>query len=296
LVPRKYRIFIRDRAAVKNLKTQPKTAKNANKCGGFFRLARCSLLDVSPWESLTLFHEPCQLITVRLNPAFLGIASMNASLSRFVASLAIVAATLGLSSMPSARAETVLGNLGANGTTGSLSTTNTGITALVKDAQVFTTPASSPNLQLASITLGAFTSTPASNPFSLQVFLGDSSAPGALFATSTNTQTLGTESTGALYTWNFGNIQMDPSTTYWIIPPTDLNWNFRGFAAPTEQNSSGYVYVGGFQSGDGGSTWTAEAGLPLATSVQAVPEPSTLVLTAAAVGLGCFGALRRRRA
>jgi hypothetical protein len=219
---------------------------------------------------------------------------MHASFARFFASLAVAAALLGLSSMPFAQAETVLGNLGADGATGALSTTSTGITALAKAAQVFTTPASSPNLQLASITLGAFSA--ASDPFSLQVFSGNTTAPGAVFATSTNTQTLGSESTGALYTWNFGNVQMDPSTTYWIVPPTGLNWNLRGFAAPTEQNSSGYVYVGGFESGDGGSTWTFETGLPLATSVQAVPEPSTFVLMATALGLGCVAATRRRRA
>jgi len=223
---------------------------------------------------------------------------MHASFARFFASLAVAVALLGLSSMPSARAETVLGNLGADGATGALSTTNSGITGLAKYAQVFTTPASSPNLKLASITLGAFTSTPASNPFSLQVFLSGSSAPGALFATSTNTQTLGTESSGALFTWNFDNVQMDPSTTYWIIPPTNLNWNFRSnFSLPTTQNGSGYLYDGGYFSDDEeGEIWVTEGGFGLATSVQAVPEPSTFVLMATALGLGCVAATRRRRA
>jgi len=222
---------------------------------------------------------------------------MHASRSRLFASLAVVAALLGLGSMPSARAEVVLGNLGTSGTTGALSTTNTGITALVKRAQVFTTPASSPNLQLASITLGAFTAAPESNPFSLQVFLGDSSAPGALFATSTNTQTLAENTNGSLYTWNFANVQMSVSQTYWILPPSGINWNvLNSELSPTGQNSSGYIFVGTRRSDDGGTSYTSTIVEGFAVSVQAVPEPSTLVLTAAAVGLGCFGAARRRRA
>jgi len=220
---------------------------------------------------------------------------MQLSVLRFAASGAVVVALVGAGVMPSAHAVVVLGNLGADGTTGALSTTNTGITSSEKAAQVFTTPASSPDLQLSSITLGAFTSvTPA--PLALQVFTGTLTAPGALFATSTNSLTLTTDTNGTLYTWNFANVQMDPSTTYWIVPPTGLNWNFRSdFSSPTAQNSSGYVFVGGFISNNGGTSYSS--GSPFyAVSVQAVPEPSTFALVAAAFGLGLCTLARRRRA
>jgi len=220
---------------------------------------------------------------------------MHSSLSRSIASLAVSATFFGLGSMPAAQAGVVLGNLGADGSTGALSTTNSGITAEAKYAQAFTTPASSPDLLLASITLGAFTSEPESNPFSLQVFRSGTSAPGALFATSTNTQTLGTASSGALYTWNFDNVQMDPSTTYWIVPPTNLNWNFRSnFSLPTTQNGSGYLYDGLYFSTDG-VAWVTEGGSGLATSVQAVPEPSTYCMALAGLACGGFSMWRRRR-
>jgi len=226
---------------------------------------------------------------------------MHATRSQLFASLAVAAALLGLGSMPSSRAGVVFGNLGANGSTGSLTTSNTGITNLVKVAQVFTTPELSPDLLLSSITLGAFTSaTPA--PLSLQVFRGDSSGPFDFpdepFATSINTQTLTENTNGALFTWNFANVQMSTSTTYWIIPPTNLNWSQRSSTGgtPTEQNSSGYVYGGSKESDDGGNIWEEAGSVRFAVSVQAVPEPSALVLTAAALGLGCFRAARRRRA
>jgi len=219
---------------------------------------------------------------------------MHSSLSRSIASLAVSATFFGLGSMPAAQAGVVLGNLGADGSTGALSTTNTGITADVKVAQVFTTPASNPDLELSSITLGAFTSvTPA--PLFLEVWTGNSTAPGSLFATSTNTQTLTADTNGALFTWNFANVPMLPSTTYWIRPPTGLNWNFRGFSSPVAQNSSGYVYVGGYESVNGGSTWGTDGPAPYAVSVQAVPEPSTYCMALAGLACGGFSMWRRRR-
>jgi hypothetical protein len=131
----------------------------------------------------------------------------------------------------------------------------------------------------------------------LSVFNDDGGSPGTLFAASTNTNTLGTDTNGALVTWSFNNVLMNPSTNYWIVPSTDLNWNFRSsfVAFPTQQNSSGYGYAGAYESSNGGTSWaTVDGGAAYAVSVQAVPEPSTYAMAAAGLAMAAFASWRRR--
>lgn len=191
-----------------------------------------------------------------------------------------------------ALADVVFGNLGASGTTGALSNISAAITGTEKMAQVFTT-SSGTNERLSSITLGAFSSVGAT--LALEVFNSNGSAPGTSFATSTNTNTLGTNTNGALVTWSFNNVLMQPNTSYWIVPSSGLSWNFRdNFAAPTPQNSSGYAYVSSYSSSNGGATWGSIGSQPLTVSVTAVPEPSTYALAAIGFGVAGFARWRRR--
>jgi hypothetical protein len=223
---------------------------------------------------------------------------MNVSLSRFFASLAIAAATLGLSSMPSARAEVVFGNLGASGTA-ALSTTNTDITSTFRIAVPFTTGSDSSFLKLQSITLGLFYDNLETSSFGLSIYEDNSGVPSATVAATAPAQNVGTV---GLYTFNFSSFQMASNTTYWIQPAVDLSWYTPNSSpTPVAYNSSGYTWPGsGTASNDGGSTWDTDELVVVngryAFSVQAVPEPSTLVLAAAALGLGCYAAARRRRA
>lgn len=215
----------------------------------------------------------------------------------FRRNLLAVAAVLGIAVASIAHAapitDVVFGNLGSSGTTGALSNTSTGITASSKVAQVFTT-GSGTNLKLSSITLGSFSSVGAT--LGLNVFNDAAGAPGSLFAASTNTQTLGTNTNGSLVTWSFNNVQMSASTSYWIVPSTNLSWNYRNsFSAnPTAQNGSGFSYLGAFDSSNSGSTWSAvEGGAAYAVSVQAVPEPTAWTL--AIIGVAGTGLARWRR-
>jgi hypothetical protein len=190
--------------------------------------------------------------------------------------------------------DVVFGNLGSSGTTGALSTTNTGITDSVKVAQVFTTNTGT-NERLSAITLGAYSSVGAT--LGLSVFNDAGGVPGTLFAASTDTNTLGTNTNGALVTWSFNNVLMNPSTNYWIVPSTDLNWNFRSsfVAFPTQQNSSGYGYAGAYESSNGGTNWAlVDGGAAYAVSVQAVPEPSTYAMAVLGMAVAAFAARRRR--
>lgn len=99
-----------------------------------------------------------------------------------------------------------------------------------------------------------------------------------------------------------GSVQLDALTTYYAVisesTGEQASWyESLGAANPSAQNSSGYSFVAGARSTNGGSTWTGNAAVGQRyISVQAVPEPSTLVLA----GLGIAGAValdfRRRRA
>jgi hypothetical protein len=221
---------------------------------------------------------------------------MNASLSRFVASLAIAAATLGLSSMPSAQAEVVFGNMGQDGS-GAISTTFTTFGPLTNPtrglALGFSTGAGSTDLLVQAVTIGAFATDSGTQPRTVSIFSNSGSVPDSSLFTSASTN-VGDD---GKYTFSFANAQLAAGQTYWIVPDFSVTWAWAvsgGNAVAAEQNDSGYEYVGMVERNSAGA-WNS-AFLNYSVSIQAVPEPSTLVLTAAAVGLGCFGAARRRRA
>jgi hypothetical protein len=90
---------------------------------------------------------------------------------------------------------------------------------------------------------------------------------------------------------------MATNTTYWIVPSAGLNWSFRSnFSAfPTQQNQSGYSYIGAYESTNSGASWLAVEGgqAAYAVSIQAVPEPSTYAMAVA--GAGLVGLMRWRR-
>jgi hypothetical protein len=223
---------------------------------------------------------------------------MHASLSRFVASLAVAAALLGLGAMPAAQAEVVFGNLGASATA-ALSTTNTDITSTYRIAVPFTTGSDSSFLKLQSITLGLFYDNFLTSSFGLSIYEDNSGVPSATVAATAPAQNIGIV---GLYTFNFSSFQMASNKTYWIQPAVDLSWYTPNSGlTPVAYSSSGYTWPGtGTASIDSGSTWDTDELFVnngrYAFSVQAVPEPSTFVLMATALGLGCVAATRRRRA
>lgn len=102
-----------------------------------------------------------------------------------------------------------------------------------------------------------------------------------------------------------GSYQMVASTDYWVVLSAagsgSFQWENASDNPPTEANTSGYAAIGGRRQANPVSSWTAN--LPASTAlveVQAIPEPSTIMLA----GLGIVGVavanrtrrLRRARA
>ena len=148
-------------------------------------------------------------------------------------------------------------------------------------AQGFTTGIS--DLTLQSVTLGLFAaSSPATLPRTVALYSSVSNAPGSLLFTS------GTVNGGeqATYTFTSDATQLSPNTSYWIVPEQGSSWYLNAAETqPVTQNGSGYSYLGTRKQvvSDPG-TWTNNA-LPYSVTVQAVPEPSTIVMA----GLGIVG-------
>lgn len=214
--------------------------------------------------------------------------------SLFIRSLG-VAATLAAVTFCSlnARAEVVFGNLGATGTS-TLSDTSTGFgptLATLALAQGFTTGTS--NLTVQSITLGLSATGTVSRTVSL--YSDASLAPSALLFTSSAVQV----GEANKYTFNFSGAALEPSKNYWIVPEQGSRWYTNVLESqPTGLNDSGYAYLGTKrQTSVNPGTWTDPLGSsPYSVSIEAVPEPSTIVMA----GLGGLGLLvmernRRRR-
>jgi hypothetical protein len=223
--------------------------------------------------------------------------------SLFIRSLG-VAATLAAVTLCSsnARAEIVFGNLGASGAT-PLGTTNTDIgTQDPVDvnwiAQGFNTGTSS-NLTISAITLGIFGSDSGTIPLTVSIFAsGTGGGPAALPLYTSSATNVGSTNK---YAFNFSNAVLQPSTDYFIVPNGgSWYWNTGSPAAPVGQNSSGYSYVSTLESYNQGTTpggpWEAGSSTRYSISVEAVPEPSSLVMAALGIGgLAMFERTRRRR-
>lgn len=225
------------------------------------------------------------------------------SKSLFIRSLG-AAATLAAVAFCSlnAQAEIVFGNLGASGST-TLGTTNTDIgTQDPVDinwiAQGFNTGTSS-NLTISSVTLGIFGSDGDAIPLTVSIFAsGTGGVPAASPLFTSSITNVG--STGK-YAFNFTSAVLQPNTDYFIVPSGgSWYWNTGSPAAPVGQNASGYTYVSTLESYNQGVTpggpWDTGSSSRYSVSVEAVPEPSSLVMAGlGAGGLAMLERTRRRR-
>lgn len=220
------------------------------------------------------------------------------SLRSFAASVSCFVA-LGVSAVQAAPlTDVVFGNLGASGTNG-LSSTSTdfgpGGATTIALAQGFTTGSSSTNLSLQSVSIGAFATSVGTLPRTVSIYSSVSDNPGVALFTSSATNV----GNNGLYTFNFSGATLSASTNYWVVPDSSNNWTWFFNAAeeqPTEQNSSGYAYLGTLrQASSNPGTWV-NSGSPYSVSVQAVPEPSTYAMAAIGAGVAGLCGWRRRKA
>lgn len=207
---------------------------------------------------------------------------------RFSPSAALAVYLLGLVLLSPARSETVMGNLGSDGS-GSLTGITTDVSGTTWLAQGFNS-GSSPFLVLNSITVGTRVN-PATN-VTLRLYSDSGGLPGTLLTSSSSAVTNITTK----YSFDFGAYSLAPNTTYWAVlgGETGVVWAVATDGVPTEQNSSGYSYVDCAFTDNSGSSWVLdEFDREAAISVEAVPEPSTYAMLLA--GLALFSLLRLRR-
>lgn len=188
-----------------------------------------------------------------------------------------------------ARAEIVFGNLGPTGTS-TLSETSTpfGPTSFTLAlAQGFTTGTS--NLTVQSITLGLSATVPVSRTVSL--YSDASLAPSQSLFTSSSVQ-VGDQNK---YTFNFSGADLAPGTSYWIVPQEGSIWYLNSNESqPEALNGSGYAYLGTKRRTTAApGTWSNSSLPQYSVSIEAVPEPSSLVM--AGLGIGGLAMLERTR-
>jgi hypothetical protein len=189
-----------------------------------------------------------------------------------------------------AESAVVYGNLGVSGT-GAITNTNTDVGPGVNSfiAQGFT--ASSPDLDVTSITLGLFGASEGSVPATIGIYADNFGQPAvsALYTSAvTNVGTTG------LYNFSFTGAQLTNGSSYWVIPQTAVSW-YTAATAPAGLNSSGYVFTQTVESSSLAGPWAAAGSNRYSLSVQAVPEPTTYALGAIGIAAAGFARWRRRR-
>lgn len=169
----------------------------------------------------------------------------------------------------------------------------------------FTTGSNANFLDLTAVKLSLKSTSSTANPI-VRLFsstlLSGTSIPDAPLATLTG-PTINNTLSSQTFTFT-GSYQMSPSTNYWVVisaaGPDSFQWETAG-ATPTVANASGYSAIGGRRQANLSSNWTANSSASFGmVEVQAIPEPSTIMLA----GLGIVGVavadrtrrLRRARA
>lgn len=218
-------------------------------------------------------------------------------------SRSLFAATLSLCLVAgSARAsQVVFGNLGSDGS-GALLGTSTAISASQWLAQGFSTGASTSRLFVDQIVLGLKENSAGVINTTISIWSNSGGSPGSLLVTSSS-QSVSAETK---YSFSFGAFQLAPSTSYWVVlQQADVRWNLvASEEAPSEQNSSGYSYLGTRLTSNSGGTWN-NSGLNALTSLsisasetgpEPIPEPGTWAAAALLAGGAAFMRWRKRKA
>lgn len=205
---------------------------------------------------------------------------------------AVLSVFIGASAHALPPSNVVYGNLGAFGTD-SIGSTNTdfgpasaSVSAL---AQGFTTGTA--NLTLQSVTLGVFATSLGDVPRNVSIYSSTANAPGTALFTSESTLV----GNGGSYDFPFSGATLSPNTNYWVVPDSTVDWSWYVNSAetdPTEQNSSGYSFLGTKKVNVSTSTWVNSI-FPYSVSITAVPEPSTAAL--AGLGILAAGVMQWRR-
>ena len=214
---------------------------------------------------------------------------------------AFIAVAVMMASLPSQAGTIVYGNLGASGTS-ALSTTNTDIGSQKPSdvnwlAQGFNTGTSS-LLSIDSVTLGIFGGDPVAIPLTVSIYSSVLGKPDAPLFTSSPTLV----GAGEKYQFAFSGANLSANTDYFVVP-NGGSWYLVGGQAPftpQQQNASGYTYTRTVESTATTTTpagpWTEPAVSDrYAVSVEAVPEPSTLMLAGVGLAGGLAVEQNRRR-
>lgn len=200
----------------------------------------------------------------------------------------------------SARAsQVVFGNLGSDGSDAILST-STLITSSAWIAQGFSTGASTTRLFVDQIVLGLEDNGAGAVNTTISIWSNSGGSPGSLLATSSS-QSVSAETK---YTFVFGAFELTPSTSYWVVlKDAGSRWNFASSEeAPSQQNSSGYSYLGTIRTTNAGSSWTSSSLNTIASlsisasqaSPEPIPEPGTWAAAALLVSAAAYARWRRR--
>lgn len=196
----------------------------------------------------------------------------------------------------------VFGNLGTQGN-GSLDetstltgTTTSGTSTNFRLAQGFTTGTTVATSAIQSVTLGIAAPVGQAGLRTVQIWSNaGGNLPGSLLFTSA---AVSVDAVGR-YTFPFAApwLQLEASTTYWIVPSNPVLWYLTGSTLPPEPlNGSDWAWVATRRQSESTQVWSNTGTTGYAVSVVAVPEQGALPV--ACIGLvgvawACRGRMRR---